>query len=64
MDAKQKKIDEIVEHVKSMQSHYWDDGGLTRDCDYEELEAMLHDLSKLDLSKLKVKKTKKKVTRK
>ena len=33
MDAKQKKIDEIVEHVKSMQSHYWDDGGLTRDCD-------------------------------
>lgn len=59
MDAKQQKIDEIVEHVKSMQSHYWDDGGLTRDCDYEELEAMLQ-----DLSKLKVKKTKKKVTRK
>ena len=29
MDAKQKKIDEIVEHVKSMQSHYWDGGGLT-----------------------------------
>ena len=59
MDAKQKKIDEIVEHVKSMQSHYLDDGGLTRDCDYEELEAMLQ-----DLSKLKVKKTKKKDTRK
>lgn len=59
MDAKQKKIDEIVDYVRSMQSHYWVDGGLTRDCDYEELEAMLQ-----DLSKLKVKKTKKKVTRK
>ena len=29
MDAKQKKIDEIIEYVKSMQSRYWDDGGLT-----------------------------------
>ena len=59
MDIIQQKIDEIVDYVRSMQSHYWVDGGLTRDCDYEELEAMLH-----DLTKLKVKKTKKKVTRK
>lgn len=59
MDAKQKKIDEIVEHVKSMQSHYWDDGGLTRDCDFDELEAMLW-----TLAKSKVKKTKKKAVKK
>ena len=59
MDIIQQKIDEIIAHVRSMQSHIWDDGGLTRDCDYEELEVMLQ-----DLTKLKVKKTKKKVTRK
>lgn len=53
MDAKQKKIDEIVEHVKSMQSHYWDDGGLTRDCDFDELEVMLQDLVRLGSKKKK-----------
>lgn len=60
MDAKQKKIDEIKSHVESMQNHFWDDGGLTRDCDYDELEAMLWDLVKLGSSKKSAKRTKKK----
>lgn len=56
MDIIQQKIDEVIAHVRSMQSHLWDDGGLTRDSDYEELEDMLRQLVKLSRKKCKAKK--------